>query len=236
MSKESSNEFQLSDAKTLGNDIRFPSARFSDFVMHYRGTSLRVHKFVLVHHSTYFRTYIEQLVDGKRAYPTKECSDHPSIAHCVHLPDICGKVKASVEDFRLFLCHLYFAQHYSAIPFLAASDVHLTAQSTPAVCLNWPKLSSWQQLKEATPSVILGATAPPAVYESVLSLCHYFDCAAMLSRAEDNMVLVVEAQREADVQRRYKSSPPAEQLYWNELWPCFQLALKFDLRSVDCKS
>ena len=87
--------------------VRFPPACLSDFVIHYRGTAYHVHKFVLHYRSSYFRAYIDPLVAGQRACAADECDDHPSIAHCIRLPDSCGKVEADCDDFRLFLCHLY---------------------------------------------------------------------------------------------------------------------------------
>ena len=60
------------------------------------------------------------------------------------------------------------------------------------------------------------------MYESVLSLAHYFDCAVVLSRAEDNLLLVAKAKYSAE---RYLH-------VCNVVWPCFLLAVKFDLRRV----
>jgi len=199
------------------------SAHLSDFILHYRSTSFHVHKFVLSYHSIYFRTYIEPLIDGQPTYPPDECDDHPSIAHCIHLPDKCGKIEADLSDFRLFLCHLYFARHYSCIPFLIASSVDLTAQPPPSVTLDYREFRDRKELVQETHSTSPFHSDSSAQYVPVMSLCHYFDCPAVLSRAEDNCLLLVEA--------KDAHSRPANDV-WDEVWQCFQLAVIFDLQRV----
>ena len=198
----------------VSSDVHFPPAQLSDFVIHYRGTAFHVHKFVLVYHSSYFRTYIDQLTDGQRAYTKEECDEHATITHCVHLPDRCGKVDADADDCRVFLCHLYFAQHCSCIPYKVAADIDPSAQPPPAVNLNYPKFDE-TQLRTATGSPV---NVLPAVHEAVMSLCHYFDCDRILSGAEDNCMLVVEA-----------STADSHNWKWSEMWSYFVLSLQFDL-------
>ena len=189
-----------SAAEALSSKIvQFPPAAVSDFVIHYRGTAFHVHKFVLIYHSYYFRAYIEQLVDGERSHSADECDEHLRIAHCNRLPDSCGKVEASVERFRLFLCHLYFARHYRCLPYETTSAIDLNAEPRPAVTLDWPSFDSFEQLEQASTATFLDKRSK--AYRSVLSLCHYFDCAALLSRAEDNMLLMVRAYTAATAAR-----------------------------------
>ena len=199
--------------------IHFPPTYVSDFVIHYRGTAFHVHKFVLIYHSSYFRTYIEALTRGQRAYPNTECDDHSDIEHCVRLPDSCGKVEADVDNFRLFLCHLYFAQQYCCVPFTANSDIDLAAQPVPAVSFDYPHFRHDGDLNDATACHLYGSD-PLEVCESVMSLCHYLDCARILSRAEDNCLLLVVPDED------YSNA----QLH--QLWPLFKLALQFDLQRV----
>ena len=173
--------------------LSFPPTFLCDFVIHYRGAAFHVHKLVLCQQSAYFRAYIEQLTSGQRSY---ECSDHPSIAHCIRLPDSCGKVEANKEDFRLFLCHLYFAGHYSCLPWRVRDDINPTAEPAPAVsfdCADGGKLfERLERLKAACSSKLLDDTTLPAVNEPVLSLCHCFDCASVPARAEVNISLMLE--------------------------------------------
>jgi len=194
MSKESSSRSRKRSATEAlaANIVQFPPALLSDFVIHHRSIAYHVHKFVLFHHSSYFRSYIEQLTDGQRAYPTEECDEHPSVTHCSRLPDSCGKLEATADDFRLFLCHLYFAQHYCCIPYTVAAHIDVSAELPPTVNLAYPDFRSWEPLRKATSSIPF-SVSQPAVYESVMSLCHYFDCAVVLARAEHNMLLVVGA-------------------------------------------
>lgn len=70
-----------------------------------------------------------------------------------------------------------------------------------------------------------------------MSLSHYFDCAAVLSRAEHNMLLVVEGQPTVQTSNYNPYSGQyqrvqAEPFQWSEIWPCFLLALQFDLQRV----
>ena len=211
--KRSAPEAQQSDPVVL------PPRRLARLVIHYRDAAFHVHKFILYHHSAYFRTYIDQLTDGERAYSNDECSDHVSIAHCVRLPDRCGKVDASVDDFRLFLYHLYFPRQYNCIPYHMA-DVHidLTADLPPTVSLDSPAFPNCRELLAATSNEILDA---PAIDEAVLSLCHYFDCALLLSRAEDNLRLVVGAEQQHSVTNSAA-----------EIRACVELACKFNLQRL----
>ena len=211
----------------LPAQVHFPPAFLSDFVIHYRGTAYHVHKFILCYHSSYFSTYMTTLVNGQRAHPTDECDEHPAVAHCIRLPNSCGKVEASSDDFGLFLCHLYFAQHYSCVPYTVASHVDLAALPPPDVLLDYPKFNSYTDLEKATRSTLL-APEPPEVYEAVMSLGHYFDCALVLSRAEDNLLLMVAASQfgAASALEDYR------QMCWSITWPCLSTAIKFDLKRV----
>ena len=214
-----------SAAEVLRHDtVLFPHAAFADFVVHYRGTAFHVHKLALIHHSSYFRAYIEQLTAEERA--TDECVAHTDIAHCIVLPHDCDGIDASVDDFRLFLCQLYFAAQYSCFPFHSAVGVDIDAQPAPAISLSCPTLGSFSALKAASSSEFDTAT-PLAVHEVVMSLCRHFDCALVLSRAEDNMLLTMES---AD------NEPNCSDEEWCALSSCLLLSLQFDLRRVrdDC--
>ena len=225
----------------LTTDVHFPPSRLSDFVIHYRGTSYHVHKFVLDYHSSYFRAYIETLTSGQRVYQEDECSEHSDIDHCIRLPDTCGKLEADGGDFQLFLCHLYFARHYSCIPYEVPTDIDLDAQPPPAVTLDYPNFSSLKQLDKATCSRF-SESKPPAAYDAVMSLCHYFDCVVVLERAEANCLLAAkgsEEQRESDRYCRCGCCSGSDEdmnidyaKEWNSVWPCFVLAQQFDMKRV----
>lgn len=128
-----------------------------------------------------------------------------------------------MDDFRRFFCHLYFVQHYNTIPFSVTADVDMIVQPPPAISLEWPSFKSCSSSKDASCSILPNHdTAAPAMYEAVMSLCHYFDCARVLCRAEDNMLLVVGAAVGGNnllVDR-------------NNVWPCIRLAVQFDLKRV----
>ena len=170
--------------------LQFPPIFLSDFVVHYRGTAFHLLKFVLCCHSTYFRTYMEQLNEGQRVYPADECDRHTNITHCIRLPDQCGKVEASVDDFRLFVCHLYFAQHYRCITRKAASDIDLTAQPPPVLTLDSLNSECAQLRPPSVKSVV--ESAMYALNETIMSPCHYLDCTRVPSRAEDSLLVAAQ--------------------------------------------
>ena len=149
-----------------------PSSSTSSFTLAAR--SFAFTRFVLCHHSAYFRTYIQSLKDGQRAYPAEECSGHTDITHCIRLPKKCGREEADGAAFRLFLCHLYFTQCYSLLPYQAPSTVDMTTQPPPSVTLEFQKIEAIQL-----------TAIPHSMYAQILSLCHYFNCAVVLLRAED---------------------------------------------------
>ena len=168
--------------------VRFPPAHCADVVLHYHNTAFHVHKFVLLYHSPVLRAAIELLANG----PGEQCDDHPHIAHCIRLPVKCGKLGACADAFRKFLCHLYFARHHNCAPFPAKTQVDLSAEPAPAVSLECPKLADYNALAAASNVTgVFGANASPSD-RAVVSLCHYFDCALVLARCEDNMLLLVE--------------------------------------------
>ena len=98
----------------------------------------------------------------------------------------------------------------------------LSAQPPPSVNLNYPIFDDYYELKFNTSSVF-DTDEPPAVYRAVLSLCHYFDCALVLSQARANCLLVAHEEDECDDET---------ETTWNNVWPCFLLALQFDMKQV----
>lgn len=136
-------------------------------------------------------------------------------------------MEADIDDFLLFLCHLYFAHQHCCMPFTVSRRVDLHAQPPPDVTLDCSACEDWNELREATDSVLDELklnNEPLAVYWSVMSLCHHFRCAKPLSRAEHNLLVPVQS---TDDLIDYDAS-----WMWNQLWLCFLLALKFDLKQV----
>ena len=208
----------------------FPPAHCADFVIHYRQADFHVHKFLLCYHSAYFRTYLEQLTAGKRAVSPDECSGHPSIAHCIRLPDQCGKERADEDDFRLFLCHLYFACHYECVPFQPDDcGVDLTTEPNSEFTLEAQPFADGSDLEVVIAPPLIPDDGQPDVEEAVLSLCHYFDCAQLLSRAEDNILLVVDHCLDYCMTHNMDCA-------WKTLLSHFEIALRFDLKRVKTAS
>ena len=232
----SSSSFDQSASAALqSSDVIFPPPVEADFVIHYRGMSFHVHKSVLCHHSDYFRHYIELLVDGQRSYSHEKRREHADIDHCYRLPDRCGEIDADSDDFRLFLCHMYFTQHHRCLPYIDVDiDVDLTAQPAPDVELDHPDFDSISQLFDSPSSSGCSEDDddddrnPPAVYDAVLSPSVCFNFTQLLARAENNCLLVSEFGDEFDGDVGERN--------WRELWHCFQLALRFGLQQLKQES
>ena len=143
----------LNMSSSAGKTVLFPPRKLIDYVIHFDSSDFHVHKFVLHHHSTYFRTHFETLLQASQDSsssssnaPQQPCS-HPSIAHCIHLPLQTRLVEGGLvtaADLRLFLCHLYFSAHYCYPPFLPLTDVDLdddfpplSLHFTPVPTLDW---------------------------------------------------------------------------------------------------
>ena len=215
MSQEHANLFsKRSAAEARSKDVVcFPPAFLSDFVIHFHSSAFPVHKFVLCHHSSYLRAYIEQLTAGERAYAADECSDHPDVTHGIRLPNSCGKHETVEVDCRLFLCPLYFAQQYSCCPY----TVDLTSVPSPVATLDCPSFATWQLLFAATSSCQDSHYAHCSVV-----LVSYFDCARLLSRCEGHSLLVLEAQQH----------PSHSEGAWTLVLATLEFASKFDLQRV----
>ena len=199
---------------------QFPPAPLTDFVVHFRSTSFYVHKLVLSHHSAYFRAYIEQLVPGQHAYAKEKCDEHAEISHCFRLPDRCGRERENVKHIRLFLCHLYFARHYSCVPFRHTTDIDLAATPPPEVSFDSPSLTRRRLLD--TTSAHCADTSERGVDRVLLSLCNFFDCPLVLSRAEHNLKLVA----------KQSVSCADEDVAWRSVLSSFHLAVRFELKRV----
>ena len=198
--------------------VFFPPPDHADFVLHYANTSFHVNKLVLYHHSAYFRTYFQTLPTApspstsskstkkrKRAQRRSSSSaeeshqcDHPAIAHCIHLPQLTmlvGKDEVHANDFRVFLCHLYFSHHYCYPPCLPKTDIELDAPVSPPMSFVFPRLPS---LDWSNDSPQLRFRDEWYVFnESLLTLAHYFDCAAMMAQCEAVMLSLVKDGKKA---------------------------------------
>ena len=138
--------------------VFFPPLELVDFVIHYDSTAFYVHKLLLHHHSAYFRAYLLLLnSQGSPASPTRRRArsstsfsvneeqhcDHPTIAHCIHLPQqtrLVEQTPVTAADLHLFLCHLYFRQHYCYPPYLPESDIDLN-NTSPPLSFTFPALT-----------------------------------------------------------------------------------------------
>ena len=207
----------------------FPPVNLSDFVIHYRNTSYHVHKFVLQYHSAYFRTYIEQLTPGQRAYSLDECDQHGATPYCIRIPSTVVQDSASEEHFRVFLCQLYFARHYSSFPLQTALGVDVHAQPELEQSLDCPPHTSFEQMMAACISPAdrseLRRRGELLYFHPALSLCDYFDCARVLSRAEDNLLLFCTRSTSMGVRCD-------EATEWTTLSMGFELAVSFHLKRV----
>ena len=201
-------------------DVHFPPPELADFVIHYRGTSYHVHKFLLTYHSSYFRAYILQLKGSERSYAADECDGHAGIAHCIRLPDdVMESCRCNTADhFQLFLAHLYFAQHYCCPPYRHRTHLSLDGQPLPPITLTYPHLP-W---KAMLPHIALWQSTSfadlPPLSMCVLSLAHYLDCAVLLEQCETNCLTFI-----------HNLTPTSMQNNTNSVWTLFDLSSKYGL-------
>ena len=181
--------------------VYFPPRDIADFVIHCADTDFHVHKFVLHHHSAYFRAYFQTLSPLSRcrhcgsatssSNATEPC-DHPTIAHCIHLPPVTKLVsgrEVTANAFQLFLCHLYFASLFRYPPFLPTTDIDLNADPPPAVSLCFPAVPSFDWSAQTDLRTVDGAVEYD---ENLLALAHYLDCAQLMQQCEAMLLTQVE--------------------------------------------
>ena len=194
----------------IDSDIFFPPRQHADFVIHYEQKALHVHKLILHQHSAYFRTYFETLPPA--ALPTgrpakrrkakrsaspvaaegKEKCDHPSIAHCIHLPrqtKLVEQKAVTAAEFELFLRHLYFSAHYCYPSYLPKTDIDLDADCAP-LSLAFPPITLLNWYTGTTPLRVNAGTFPRK--EALLTLAHYLDCQALMAQCEAVLLKQVE--------------------------------------------
>ena len=193
--------------------VHLPPLLASDFVVHYRDTDFHVHKFVLHHHSGYFRNHLSVTAPvgkvekddvvregGKRRRVTTSIIDEVSwecryLAYvlCIHLPHDFGDGRpVGVADFLLFL------RHCTSLRLSSSSRSHPRTPSQDAI-LDSLSVDSPISLAVPTDSLISGAViheyfkddaAAPrrsSCSEPLPSLFHYFDCQEM-QRSEQVIV------------------------------------------------
>ena len=180
------------------NAVFFPPRLLADFIIHYDNTAFHVHKVFLHHHSAYFRSYFDTLTaPPESSDPTskkpKRCN-HPSIPHCIHLPQqttLVEQTAVTAADFRLFLCHLYFSAHYCYPPHLPKTDIDLDTE-TPPVSLSFSPITSLKWCDESPLRSFDGDESGLISHESLLTLAYYLDCAAMMAQCETVLMTQVE--------------------------------------------
>lgn len=217
------------------NSVHFPPREVADFVIHYANTHFHVHKFILFFRSSYFRTYFQTLsppslgscstssasqsilpsnaicpapsaTNNTSSYAKQQPCNHPSIAHCIHLPrqtTLVSKEAVDAEDFRLFLCHLYFSSHYCYPPFLPKTDINLEAYShLLPVSLSFPALPliDWSTKSPQLRLTTDGECKRWCYHEALLTLALYFDITAIMQQSEAVMLTMLQHGERTDSQ------------------------------------
>ena len=180
-------------ASHVSGSIFFSPRKHADFVIHYDVTAFHVHKLVLDHHSAYFRAYFDTLEPAESLCAcTRPCKkaklcNHPSIAHCIHLPPQSRLVdnhldegSVTADDFDDFLLYLYYGAHQSYPPFHPAAVLDLTSP-TVSMSLYFPPVAG---LDWDTAKFEKSVTGRQVCDEALLFLAHYLDCAQMLAQCE----------------------------------------------------
>ena len=89
----------------------------------------------------------------------------------------------TADDFRPFLCHLYFASHYCYPPFLPKTDINLDTSPSP-LSLTFPDVPSIDWSDESTQLRFIADSDRFVRNEALLTLAYYFDCAALMRQCE----------------------------------------------------
>ena len=180
--------------------IPFPPRQLVDFVIHdVDGIDFHVHKFVLHYHTVYFRAYFQTLSQSSSSSSSdaSQPCNHPHIAHCIHLPQQTRLVEGmavTAADFRLFLCHLYFASHYRSPPYLPKTDIDLAADAVP-LSLHFPPVRTIDWSDES-PQLRTTEDGRCSQNEALLTLAYYLDCAAMMQQCEAVLLTQIEYGKE----------------------------------------
>ena len=185
--------------EVIGDAVFFPPRQLADFVLHYDDISFHIHRFVLHFHSTFFRTYFETLSrathDSSPSSKRARRCNHPHIDDCYQMLrqiQLVTKEAVTADDFRLFLCHLYFGAHYCYPPYLPLTDVDLDSDVDPLpVSLSFsPSPISW--FVHSTQLRMCDEGREFVMHESLLTLARSFDCAQLLKRCEAVLLSAVE--------------------------------------------
>ena len=191
------------DAGDTSDTVCFPHREHVDFVIHYDSKDFHVHKQILHHHSAYFRAYFLTLSPPpsrskapkrRRAKRSStplseeeaETCNHPSVPHCIHLPQqttLVAETVVTAACFDLFLRHLYFSAHYCYPPYLPKTDVELSADPSP-LSHTFPPITSLEWGVNCPLRCTDVADTDLDSRESLLCLAHYLDCAAMITQCE----------------------------------------------------
>ena len=185
--------------------VTFPPRELADFIIHYQNTDFHVHKFVLHHHSAYFRTYFDLLSptsqnSSSTSSDAAQFCNHSSIPHCIHLPlqrRLVEKQTVTVADLRLFLCHLYFSSHYCHPPFLPKTDVDLATPSPP-LSLHFAAVLSLDWSDRGSPLRSTHDGEHFARNEALLTLAYYLDCAAMMRQCQAVLLTKVQYAKQSE--------------------------------------
>ena len=169
-----------------------------------------MHTFVLLAHSTYFRTYLDtqdplkevqvqdvQVAGAKRRKVTAFTALEPcikcgpsSIIRCIDLPEEFGIPSTdedypTEEEFLLFLRHLYFASTLHLPPWVPKVELTTALTDDTPICLTFPSTPVFHTDIDAYTHMEGSGTQWS---EELLSLFHYFDCQAALRRCGDIFV------------------------------------------------
>ena len=162
-----------------------------------------MHKYVLYIHSAYFRAYFETLSpNSSSASDDSHDCHHPTIAHCIHLPQQSMLVTdevVNVDTFDCFLRHLYFSSLYCYPPFLPKKDIDLKAEQPP-LSQTFPRIDSLDWAERTPVRCREGAIR---MMEFLLALAHYFDCAHMLRQCERIMITQIKWAKRPGISRAW---------------------------------
>lgn len=153
-------------------------------------------------------------------YEAGKCH-HSPLVHCVHLPDKLGIAEATVDTFHLFLRHLYFASTLRFPPITPDQRCRsaMIDDDTP-ICLTFPTSQPFDLTTHLDMHnyVLSNHSLSGWSFDPLLSLFHYFDCRAALTRCEEVIMsdTVKPSMRNTD-----------------KMWFCLPVAIRFGLNEAE---
>lgn len=192
------------EAASIPLDVYLFDSLSSDLILHHRNTHFHVHKFVVHHHSSYFRALLDgmkrqvQKTDEDKIIVSLDISDprcnHCPLIDCVYLPDKFGIDHVDDDELHMALRHLYFASTLAFPPYWPNTEIVQSITQQSVTCFTYPSTSP-----TTTDVEKYALTESEAIIadDKLISVFHYFGCQSSLDRCEQVILAHVVSNKDA---------------------------------------